>query len=224
MQPWLKDSSWLTAFSYIAPRDFYRDTIHRSSSTVADKASQRDTVPASYLLQGISSLNRLAVCIKGNVEMSAMVRQLRDVLRIILERPSGWSEEDQFRLSYPLVMFMTRLPISYAVTSESCACLLITLSHMFAVILSLTVAFPCIDVPTFAPAYVNSILEIGQGLLHTVGDYACRGCQVVHSSAQFMAFPLNAVHLCQIQHSPTSSASTVLGHERNHFEGDVLTQ
>ena len=211
MQPWLKDSSWLTAFSRIAPRDTYRDTTNRSSSTVADKDCQRDTVPASYLLQGIGSLNRLALCTKGNAELSAMVRQLRDILRIILEQPSGWSDEDQFRLSYPLVMFMTRLPISYALISESCACLLITLAHMFAVILSLTVAFPCIDIPTFALAYVKSILEIEQGLLQTVGDYECDGCQVVHSSAQFMAFPLDAVQLCQMPHSPTSSASTLLG-------------
>ena len=224
MQPWLKDSSWLTAFSWIAPRDVCHDTAICPSSTVADRVSQRDTVPASYLRQGISSLNRLAICTKGNAEMSAMVRQLRDILRVIQERPLDWSEEDQFRLSYPLVMFMTRLPISYALISESCASLLITLAHVFAVILSLTVAFPCIDIPTFAPAYVKSILEIGQGLLQTVGDYRCHGCQIVHSSAQFMAFPLNAVQLCQMQHSPTRFASALPGVECNHFEGDILTQ
>src|SRR5690349_9518802 len=59
--------------------------------------------------QGIQSLNQLASSVQDNTNLSAMIRQLRDILRVVYERESSsWSVSEQYRLIFPFSSWMTK--------------------------------------------------------------------------------------------------------------------
>lgn len=150
----------------------------------------------SLLIQGISSLNMLSSCSKNIPELSALIRQLRDTCRIVHERSSDWSLEEQYRLLHPFSAWMDKYTISYFAISEGDTVVLAILAHFFAVVVALDLAFPDIDLPLMTPIRLRSIVEIGQ-VMQRKAPFFCGGCREVHYQEGMMAFPLNAVHVFQ---------------------------
>ena len=197
MQPWQQKSSWshilnsVDSHKIIGTRDEY-------STAKGRPATPRDfEIFGALLQQGIGSTNQMAAYTKQNFELSASVRQLRDVLHLLLSNSGEWSEEAQFQTAYPLVKIMTAIPISFIQINQTNPTVLLTLAHVFAVVVLLAMRFPCLDIPTFAQVYVKSVLELNEIIPRTGRSYTCSGSEMNHNVSTCMAFPLAVINVYQ---------------------------
>ena len=193
MQPWQQKSSW----THILKRNDNDETIGariKGSAAIRRPATPRDVNFLKALLQqGIVSTNQMATCTKQNAKLSASVRQLRDVLHLLLNNPGEWSEEAQYQTAYPVVRMMTEIPISFIQISPTNPTVLLTFAHLDAIIVLLAMRFPGLDIPTFAQIYVKSVLELNKIMPRTERSYTCDGCEKNHDISARMAFPLAVV-------------------------------
>ncbi|KAL7943984.1 hypothetical protein V8C42DRAFT_327423 [Trichoderma barbatum] len=197
MKPWLKRSAFHRIFTY---EPMYYETEEQAAASPPElgDVEQRFAVVKKLLAEGISSVNGLAFCFQGDRDLSAVLRQLRDVMRLVHERlGSDIPTEDQYRLVYPFTAwFVKNSAASYVSLSAKNPFLLVFLLHMYAVVVSLTVALPRIDVPLFAKFRLRAILEICN-ILKTEPGFLCQRCNGFHSYEEVMAFPLNSVSVYQ---------------------------
>lgn len=144
--------------------------------------------------QAISSLNRLSICFKTNHEASTTIRGLRDLIRIIRDRPMTFEVQDQFRLIYPFSTFMKPLSTSLLSINENEPFLIATLAHLFAVNILLGIVFPAMNVPAFVPTQARSLSAIGVWTRSTSCVY-CDVCRLSHQVSELMTFPMNTLTL-----------------------------
>lgn len=197
MKPWLKRSAFHRIFTYEPVYYETEDQIASSPPEIGD-VEHRFALVKKLLAEGISSVNGLAFCFQGDRDLSAVLRQLRDVMRLVHERlGSDISTEDQYRLVYPFTAwFAKNAAASYVSLSTKNPFLLVFLLHMYAVVVTLTSALPRIDVPLFAKFRLRAILEICQ-ILKTEPGFLCQRCNGFHSYEEVMAFPLSSVSVYQ---------------------------
>jgi len=116
-------------------------------------------------------------------------------MRLVYERRSSdWSVADQFRLVYPFSSWMTKYAISFVAISEEDSVTITTLAHTFAVVVTLAIALPAIDLPLFASIRLKSIFEADR-ILRKKPAVLCSVCNRFHHHDELIAFPLNAVHV-----------------------------
>lgn len=195
MRPWARESGFS---SYLDQRSLHNQSEeHSPSQNEADPTQAvgyRNTLLEQLLPQGIKSLNQLASSAQSDTNMSAMIRQLRDILRLVYERhSSGWSVAEQYQLIYPFSTWMTKYSISFISISEGDTFVLTTLAHFFAVVVTLAIAFPATDIPVFVSIRIKGIIEAGQILGGRSGIF-CDICGTFHSQNELMDYPLNTVH------------------------------
>ncbi|KAL6831751.1 hypothetical protein V8C40DRAFT_237145 [Trichoderma camerunense] len=197
MKPWLKRSAFHQIFTF-EPTHYETEELVASSPPETGDMEHRFTLIKTLLAEGIGSVNGLAFCFQGDRDLSAVLRQLRDVMRLVHERlGSDLSAEDQYRLVYPFTAwFVKNSAASYVSLSAKNPFLLVFLLHMYAVVVSLTVSLPRIDVPLFAKYRLRAILEICNILKNEPG-FLCQRCNGFHSYEEVMAFPLNSVSVYQ---------------------------
>jgi hypothetical protein len=186
MRPWIKESVFFRFLDHDAL------VAYQQRGAVADDAHYRVPILESLLAEGISSLNRLASCPKDSPDLSAIIRQLRDTCRIVYERPSNRSAEDQFKLVHPFAAWMDKYSISYVAISEGDSLVLVILAHFYAVVVTLAIVFPGIDLPLVTPIPLESIIKVDQILRRKPGFF-CANCKAYHCQIELMAFPLNTV-------------------------------
>jgi hypothetical protein len=205
MQPWIKESVFSRFLDYRGSANS-AIRIATGSSTIANNGHGCVPILKSLLAQGISSLNRLSSCTKDRPDLSALVRQLRDTCRIVHERSSAWPVEDQFRLVHPFAAWMDKYTMSYIAISEGDPVVLGTLAHFFAVVVTLDLAFPDIDLPLVSSIRLQSIIEVGR-VLRRKPAFFCGNCRIVHEEHGQMAFPLNTVHVFRVLRGPDFRAT-----------------
>ncbi|RFU74689.1 helicase [Trichoderma arundinaceum] len=197
MKPWLKRSAFHRIFTY---EPSYYETEEQAAATPpkTGDVEHRFAVIRKLLAEGVNSVNGLAFCFQSDRDLSAVLRQLRDVMRLVHERlGSEISTEDQYRLIYPFTAwFVKSSAASYVSLSKKNPFLLVFLLHMYAVVVTLTAALPRIDVPLFAKFRLRAILEICHILKDEPG-FLCQRCNGVHAYNEVMAFPLNSVSVYQ---------------------------
>ncbi|KAE9373902.1 hypothetical protein N431DRAFT_504404 [Stipitochalara longipes BDJ] len=193
MRPWIKESVFFRFLDFRGCANSER-CIDFGNSTIANDGHGCVPILKSVLAQGISSLNGLSSCAKDRPDLSALVRHLRDTCRVVHDRSSNWSVEDQFRLMHPFSAWMNKYTISYIAISEGDPIVLATLAHFFAVVVTLDLAFPDINLLLVSPIRLQSIIEVGR-VLRTKPAFFCGSCRIVHEEQDLMAFPLNTVHV-----------------------------
>ncbi|TFB01613.1 hypothetical protein CCMA1212_006535 [Trichoderma ghanense] len=190
MKPWLKRSAFHRIFTYGPP---YSETEEQaaSSSTKARDMEHRSALVQKLLDDGISAVNSLSFCFQGHRDVSAMLRQLREVMRLVHERlDADIPAEDQYRLVYRFTAWVVKnSAASYVSLSAKDPFLLVFLLHMYSVVVTLTAALPRVDVPLFAKFRVSAIVEICSILREDRG-FLCQRCNGVHAYEEVMKFPL----------------------------------
>jgi hypothetical protein len=197
MKPWLKRSAFRRIFTY---EPLYPETEEQAASSPPETGDleHRFTLVKTLLAEGVNSVNGLAFCFQGDRDLSAVLRQLRDVMRVVHERlGSDIPIEDQYRLIYPFTAWFAKNPAaSYVSLSKKNPFLLVFLLHMYAVVVTLTAALPRIDVPLFAKFRLRAILQICH-ILKSEPGFLCQRCNGFHAYNEIMAFPLNSVSVYQ---------------------------
>lgn len=198
MKSWAGESE----FSSYLDRGSSKDQSEQQSTSSWDNCptpavGNRNTLLEHLLSQGIKSLNTLAYSAQGNIDLSAMIRQLRDTLRLVCERQSsGWSEAEQYQLIYPFSSWMTKYSISFISISEGDKLVLTILAHFYAVVVTLAIAFPAVDIPPFASIRLKGIIEADHIMQGSPGIF-CGRCNTFHYLNEQMEYPLNTVHAYQ---------------------------
>ncbi|KAH0489857.1 hypothetical protein TgHK011_001350 [Trichoderma gracile] len=197
MKPWVKRSAFHQIFTYepIYPE---REGQAATSPPETGGVEYRFILVKKLLTEGISAVNGLSCCFQGDRDLSAMLRQLRDVMRLVHERlGTDIPAEDQYRLIYPFTSwFVKNSAASYVALSAKNPFLLVFLLHMYSVVVALAAALPRIDVPLFAKYRLRAILEICS-LLREEPGFLCQRCNGVHAYEEVMAFPLSSVSVYQ---------------------------
>ncbi|KAK1243410.1 hypothetical protein MKX07_004038 [Trichoderma sp. CBMAI-0711] len=197
MKPWLKRSAFHRIFTY---EPTYPEAEEQASSSPPETGDMeyRFVIVKKLLSEGIGAVNGLSFCFQSDRDLSAMLRQLRDVMRLVHERlGADISPEDQFRLVYPFTSwFVKNSAASYVALSAKNPFLLVFLLHLYSVVVALTVALPRIDVPLFAKYRLRAILEICN-LLREEPGFLCQRCNGFHAYEEIMAFPLSSVSVYQ---------------------------
>lgn len=149
---------------------------------------------SDLLTQGVESLSKLAFCFREELNFAAMVRHLRDVSRLVHGRlGTAIPPAEQYRIILPFTCWFTRDAAScYISVSRKDPRILTFLLHMYAVVLSLTLALPVTDFSIFASFRVRAILEISEAL-DEKEEFMCEACNKLHYSSQLTAFPISAV-------------------------------
>lgn len=195
MRPWARESRF---FGYLDQKFLHNQsegyTSSRNEVDPAQEVRYRNMLLEPLLPRGIKSLNQLASSAQGNTNLSAMIRQLRDILRLVYEGDSsGWSVAEQYQMIYPFSFWMTKYSISFISISEGDIFVLTTLAHLFAVGVTLAIAFPAIDIPLFASIRIKGIIEASHILGGSPGVF-CDTCGTFHYHNELMDYPLNTVH------------------------------
>ncbi|PTB35792.1 uncharacterized protein TrAFT101_010638 [Trichoderma asperellum] len=197
MRPWLKRSAFHRIFTYEPP---YLDNEEQAAATPPETGDveHRFALVKKLLAEGVNSVNGLAFCFQGDRDLSAVLRQLRDVMRLVHERlGSDITTEDQYRLVYPFTAWFVKSPAaSFVSLSKKNPYMLVFLLHMYAVVVTLTTALPRIDVPLFAKYRLRAILQICNILKNDPG-FLCQRCNGFHAYQEIMSFPLNSVSAYQ---------------------------
>ncbi|KAM0255358.1 hypothetical protein ACHAQJ_005878 [Trichoderma viride] len=197
MKPWLKRSAFHRIFTY---EPLYLETEEQAAASPPETGDieHRFALIKKLLAEGVNSVNGLAFCFQSDRDLSAVLRQLRDVMRLVHERlGSDIPTEDQYRLIYPFTAwFATNPAASYVSLSKKNPFLLVFLLHMYSVVVTLTAALPRIDVPLFAKFRLRAILSICEILKNDPG-FLCQRCNGFHAYNEIMAFPLNSVSVYQ---------------------------
>jgi hypothetical protein len=199
MRPWSKESVFHHLFAYeLCYHSEETVVVPPQSSSTTQESEDRNVSAHELLTQGVDSLNGLASCFRDDQNLAVVVRQLRDVMRLVHERlDSKISTKDQYRLIHPFTAWFTKYSTSSFITiSERDPHLLIFLLHMYAVVITLAVAFPAVDLPFFASIRLRGILKIRLTLEGELG-FLCMACNAFHNYNQLMAFPLNTAHVYQ---------------------------
>lgn len=157
---------------------------------VGQKLHNHEANHSSLLSMGIDWLNRVYTCVKNQDNLSLVVRQLRDTLKIVRNRDSEWPDKEQFRLAR--LLRLGWIPGSFTSLHDAESHFLITLADLFAVFLVLTTKFPAINHETFTFGRLKSILQISQVLQETA-VIECKTCSALHDSTEMMTFPYQAV-------------------------------
>lgn len=152
----------------------------------------------NLLTLGIYTLNCLASCFQDDQKIAAIIRQHRDVLRLVHERLyNGISAEHQYRTIHPFTPWFTRYSTTYLISiTERDPLILIYLMHIYAVIITLAIALPAINHPLFIVIRFRGILEISRTLDKELALF-CAACNTYHSCNQLMSFPLHSVGVYQ---------------------------
>ncbi|KAL7940572.1 hypothetical protein V8C42DRAFT_362196 [Trichoderma barbatum] len=197
MKPWLKLSAFQSIFTYEPV--YHRTEEHAASSTLEPgDIERRFSLIKRLLSDGIKSVNGLALYFQSHRELSAVLRQLRDVMRVVLERiGTNIPTDDQYRLVYPFTAWFVRnSAASYISISTKNPSSLVFLLHMYAVVVALTTALPKIDIPLFAKFRLRAIIKICH-ILETEPGFLCQRCNGLHAYEEIMAFPLYSVSAYQ---------------------------
>ncbi|EHK46946.1 uncharacterized protein TrAtP1_010441 [Trichoderma atroviride] len=197
MKPWLERSAFHRIFTYELPCPENEEQAAATPPETGD-VEHRFALVKKLLAEGVNSVNGLAFCFQGDRDLSAVLRQLRDVMRLVHERlGSDITAEDQYRLVYPFTAWFVKSPAaSFVSLSKKNPYMLVFLLHLYAVVVALTTALPRIDVPLFAKYRLRAILQICSVLKDDPG-FLCQRCNGLHAYQEIMSFPLNSVSAYQ---------------------------
>lgn len=192
MQHWSDQSVFRHLFDY--------DRLHRLEDITSISAKfcvvpQPGThVVANLLTQGLNSLSKLSHCFRHDLNLAAVVRQLRDVLRLVRDQlDAEIPVATQYRLIYPFISWYNRNSASsYVAISEKDPAVLAFLLHMYSAFISLAVALPATNLPLFTAFRFRAIVEINMALEQREG-FQCAGCHVFHQYSELATFPLHAI-------------------------------
>jgi hypothetical protein len=151
------------------------------------------------LLKGINMLNWLLPCFQNEKNFSTAIRQQRDALRYVYERPytQRTASDAQYRQIYPFLSWFNRSSgSSYVALSQRDPLSLLFFIHFFGVVLVLVVAWPATDAPFFASFRARGVLDLAGALEGRQGGI-CEGCNKIHDFMQVINFPLHALRLYQ---------------------------
>lgn len=144
------------------------------------------------LIQGINSLNGVSHAVKDRPDLSAMMRDLRDLLRKVCDDLGELSEDDLFRRIHPYRSLFSSFSSSLLNATNGDDMLLIVITHIFATFVALVLRFPHINYGFLINVRLQSIISINEAL-------QCRkpvGCDLwdeQNSVDYFMQFPLFVV-------------------------------
>lgn len=197
MKPWLDRSAFNRIFALELP---YPENEEQAAATPpeTEDVEQRFAIIRTLLAEGVNSVNGLAFCYQSDRDLSAVLRQLRDVMRLVHEQlGSDITAEDQYRLIYPFTAwFVKSSAASFVSLSKKSPYMLVFLLHLYAVVVALTIALPRIDIPLFAKYRLRAILQICHFLKDEPG-FLCQRCNGLHAYQEIMSFPLKSVSAYQ---------------------------
>jgi hypothetical protein len=195
LRDWSKPSVFLRPLSFRKQPPLWEESENESPYKGIDDDLHGDlTGVSSLLLQGIESLSKLSACFREELSFAAMIRRLRDVLRVVHARlGTPIPAADQYRIILPFTCWFSRDAAScYIPVSKKDPRVLGFLLHMYAVVVTLTVALPATDFSIFASFRVRAVLEICQAL-EEKESFWCTPCNQFHQSQRLMPFALDAV-------------------------------
>lgn len=148
------------------------------------------------LRQGLNALNKLSHCLRHDLNLAAVIRQLRDVLRLANDQlDDEIPSTTQYRLIYPFISWYNKnAASSYVAISEKDPSLLVFLLHMYSAFISLAVALPATNLPLFTAFRFRAAIEINRELEQR-GGLECPGCNTFHQYNELATFPLHAVQV-----------------------------
>lgn len=94
---------------------------------------------------------------------------------------------------------MTKHSISFVSISEGGPLVLTIFAHVYAVVVTLTMVFPAINIPTFASIHVKGIIEADQ-VLRARSKTANGSSGTFQYNSELMDYPLETVYMYQ-QHT-----------------------
>jgi hypothetical protein len=198
MQQWSRQSIFHRPLSAKAQGAYWESWRQETASHQRDDIDMTNI--SNLIMQGEDSLGKLATCFHREIHYSAVIRRLRDALKLAhryLDRDVPASE--QFDVIWPFTCWFSRDASScYIAVSNREPRVLIFLLHIYATVLLLTIALPATDFSIFASFRIRAILEICQAL-NEMGQLWCVACNDFHQARGMVEFPLSAVkQYCQV--------------------------
>lgn len=200
MQPWSGESPFHHLFDYDSLYLNHVPLVRPIQISQEPKGSNNRTACARTLCtEGIGALNRLACCFEDIQHLNLAIRQLRDTVRLVQRRlGTKISSKDQYRLIYPVSAWFTKNETSSLIDlSNKNPHVLVFLLYLYAVVVTLAVALPSVDLPFFALLRIRGIFEM-RIVLSKEDGFLCGRCEAHHTCGQLMAFPLNSVYIYQL--------------------------
>lgn len=196
MRHWSEQSAFHHLFEY--------DCGHRSANIEAASIEAQIITGtpghaiAILLTEGVDALNKLSQCFRHDLNLAAVIRQLRDVMRLVHDHLGAQTPTTaQYRLIYPFISWYNKnAASSYIAISEKDPAVLVFLLHMYAAFITLAVALPATNLPLFTTFRFRAIVEINRALEQSQG-LQCPGCNALHHYYELADFPLHAVQVYQ---------------------------
>lgn len=144
------------------------------------------------LIEGIDSLNRVSYATKDRPELSAMVRDLRDLLRKVRDAPGELSQDVLFRRLHPYRSLVSSFSSSLLNATNGDAIILVVIAHTFATFIALALRFPHINYGFMINVRLQSIHSINEAFERQIQTGAT---STVHGKIDYlMRFPCETVN------------------------------
>ncbi|EXU95012.1 Zn(2)-Cys(6) zinc finger domain protein [Metarhizium robertsii] len=196
MQHWSEQSAFRHLFDY--DRLHRLQDINAESPAAETRPRPRQQNVDNLLAEGVHALNKLSNCLRHNLHLAAVVRQLRDVLRLVDDKQNAdIPTPTQYRLIHPFISWYNRNEASsYVAISERDPAVLVFLLYMYSAFVSLAVALPATNLPLFTAIRFRAIVEINRAMEERAG-FPCTGCNVFHQDHELAPLPLLAMQVYQ---------------------------
>lgn len=187
MRPWVGESVFA---KYLGNIHDAHNNGHDLTRTLPDPLSEMARTASFELLlfEGISSLEQISHHLKKRPELSAMTRDLGDILRRVRDTRGNLSEDEVFRRVHPYRSLISSFSSSLLDASNGDVILLIVIAHSFATFVALALRFSALDLGFLVNVRLQSIISIEKAM-QKQALFKCECCDVVWPPEALMLFP-----------------------------------
>ncbi|KIW89895.1 uncharacterized protein Z519_09324 [Cladophialophora bantiana CBS 173.52] len=154
---------------------------------------QSATAAIEFLLeQGLTALNRLAMCIKHMKELSTAARGLADMLRMAQAEHLNGQKHDPFWLVHPFSGLTSRESISFSDITSSKPFVLVFLAHLYSALVVVSMLYPELDAAGFVSIRLYSLDALTRHF-EPMTAIDCETCREAHGCQELLAFPWNVL-------------------------------
>lgn len=199
MRKWSKPFLFHHLFPDIdVDHNFQAPKLSPRTASIRWRDNLRTTEISNLLTEGINALNRVARCFRDDLSHSAVIRTMRDTLRVAQGRlQADITPAEQYRMILPFTSWFSRDDSAcYIAVAKRDPLVLTFLLHLYAVILTLLLALPATDVSLFASVRAKGVLYICETLKEKQ-SFWCVPCNEFNSVNRLTVFPLNALRVYQ---------------------------
>jgi hypothetical protein len=187
MRPWSRESAFV---KYLGSSDDACNDGQDPTREIPDPLGEIIRTASFELLlsDGISSLEQLSHLLKKRPELSAMTRDLGDILGWVRDTRGNLSEDEVFRRLHPYRSLISSFSSSLLNATNGDEILLIVIAYFFATFVAVTLRAPLLNLDFLISVRLQSIISISKAVRRQY-LLKCECCNVLWSTEVLMLFP-----------------------------------